>query len=180
MAKSKKPRRSYSLERNYARMAKLAVDPLAVVYAIHNNPLIIHAKTKRKVALTDVIYRAFHTVQYDWTVYTVVLLENSIGERYASIRECSPERRCYKEDIADTLNESHIEHIKSTKKADRVSTGWIGIPKRVELTEAEVIELMEVVPDVWTANERGSMLLDHEMTVEQQLAAELSKINKAP
>lgn len=176
MAKSKKPRRSYSIERNYARMAKLTVDPLAIVYAIHNQPKVVHAKTKKPVTLTQVIYRAFHTVQYDWTVYTVVLLENSLGERYASIRECSPERRCYKEDIADMLNESHLEHIKSTKKADRVSTGWIGLPKRVELTEAEVVELMEVVPEVWTANERGSMLLDEEMTTDQKLMAEFSKL----
>jgi predicted DCC family thiol-disulfide oxidoreductase YuxK len=66
---SKKPRKKrYNPERNYARAARHAVSPLAIVYVIHNEPKIVHAATGRPVALTDVVYRAFHTMRYQWTV----------------------------------------------------------------------------------------------------------------
>lgn len=166
---SKKPRnKRYSPERNYARAARHAVSPLAIVYAIHNEPKIVHAATGRSVALTDVIYRAFHTVRYQWTVYTAVMLETSTGERYYNIRECSPERECYKEDIADALKDEHLKQIASTKKADRVSVGWVGFPKSVDVPESDIARLLETI-DFWEQNERGSMLLDSELTIDQQL-----------
>jgi hypothetical protein len=102
------------------------------------------------------------------------MLETSQGERYVSIRECSPERECYKEDIADALKDEHIKHIASTKRADRVSVGWVGFPKAVDVPEPEVARLLETF-DFWEQNERGSMLLDHELTIDQQLQAELTK-----
>lgn len=174
---SKKQRREkYNPNRNYARAAKQAVSPLCMVYVIHHTPKLLHAASGRPVALTEVIYRAFHTVRYQWTVYTAVMLENSLGERYISVRECSPVRECYKEDIADTLKDEHLKHVESTKKADRVSLGWAVFPKQVDVEESEIMRLLETF-DFWEENERGSMLLDHELTIDQQLQNELSKIN---
>lgn len=172
---SKKPRRKYSPERSYARAAKHAIKDMAIVYTLKNEPLVIHVKTGRRVTLTETIYRAFHTVQHQWTVYTAVMLENALGERYASIRECSPERQCYKEDIADLLKEEHVKHIASTKKQDRVNAGWVGFPVAVDVPEAEIVRLLELHDDCWTRHDRGGVLLDEELTIEQQLAQELRR-----
>lgn len=171
---SKKPRRKYNPERNYARAARHATKPLAMVYTLKNQPMLVNAATHKRVTLTEALYRAFHTVQYKWTVYTAVMLETSTGERYASIRECSPERPCYKEDIADALKERHIEHTKSTKKSDRVNLGWVAFPIECDVSEAEIVKLLELFPDCWDRHERGCVLLDEELSTEQQLERLLS------
>lgn len=172
---SKKPRnKKYNPERNYARVAKFFVKPLAVTYTLGNSPLFVDAAKKRVVPVTETLYRAFHTVQHQWTVYAVVMLENSLGERYIKPIECAPERPCYKDDITDPLHEAHIKHIKTTKKADRVNIGWVAFPIKCDVSEKEIVELLEMHDDCWTRYERGKLELDDERSIEDQLKQYLS------
>ncbi len=173
---SKKQRnKKYSPERNYARAARAAVKDIVVIFSLGWEPHFIDVKRRKQVQLTNTLYRAFYSIRHPWRVYTAILLENSQGERYANINDCSPERECYKEDIADILKESQIKQAAKTKKADRVNLGWIASASSMEFDESEIVKLLESFPDLWDRNERGTVLLDEELTIDQQLQHELMK-----
>lgn len=174
---SKKPRnKKYNPERNYARAAKHIVKDIVVIFTIGYEPQFIDIKHGKQVQLSQTLWRAFYSIQHQWRLYSAVLLETSQGERYANINEIAPERPCYMSDITSQVTDIHLEQAKKTKKSDRVNLGWVSNAAGREMTEAEVVKLLELFPDCWTRHERGSVLLDEELTIDQKLQRELEAI----
>lgn len=176
---SKKPRNKKSNPKVIAaRKAATAVKDLAIIYTLGMEPKIYDMRTGNFLALTEGLFYAFHNFNYQWTLYTVVMLETSLGERYVSINECSPERKVKKDEIADALKDEHIAQIKKCKRMDLMNVGWVGFPRPRDLTEKKVTELIELNPNVWNEYQRGEFFIEEtELTIEQQLERELSKIN---
>lgn len=174
---SKKPRKQNAGARVKAMKAKMKVRNIAIVYVMgYEDPIYIDLNRQRPVRLTQELYEAFYAYRYKWEVYTAIMLENQLGERYMAINNCSPEHECYKEQIQDTLKESQIKQATKTKKADRVNLGWVGLADGAPLEESEVVALLEIFPDCWTRHERGSVLLDEELTIDQKLQRELEAL----
>lgn len=174
---SKKPRnKKYNPERNYNRAAKHIVKDVAVIFTLGYDPQFIDIKNGRQLHLTQTLWRAFYSIQHQWRLYSAILLETSQGDRYANINEVAPDRPCYMQDITDQVTDSHLDQAKRTKRADRVNLGWVSNAAGREMTEAEVVRLLELFPDCWTRHERGTVLLDEELTIEQRLERELAAV----
>lgn len=157
MMKNKKPRnKANSNMKRLTLTSRYVMKGLAIVFTLGEQATFVNMRTKQIIPACNTMVTAAREVQHNWKVYTAVMLENQVGERYTTINDCSPERACYQEDILDNLNQVHIKQIDATKLADRVNAGWVAIPSGVELTEAQVVELLECLP-CWDVYERGEI-----------------------
>lgn len=151
-----KKRKQNSNMKRLTLVSQYVMKGLAIVYTLEQKANFINLRSKQVMPATNDMVIAAKEVQHNWRVYIAVMLENQLGERYVKIEDCTPERRCYQEDMLEHLNDQHIKLVDSTKLADRVNLGWVAIPSGVELTEAQVVELLEVLP-CWGQYERGEI-----------------------
>jgi hypothetical protein len=155
--KNKKPRnRANSNMKRLTLVSRYVMKGLAVVFTLGEKATFINMKTKAAIPASPEMINAAQRVQHNWKVYTAVMLENRLGERYVTVNDCSPARACYQENMLDNLNDEHVKQIDATKLADRVNAGWVAIPSGVDLTEAEVVALLECLP-CWDVYERGDI-----------------------
>jgi hypothetical protein len=155
--KNKKIRKRYNSNmKRLTLTSRYVMKGLAIVYTLGEKATFTDIKSKRAIPACESMISAAKSAQHSWRVYTAVMLENQLGERYATINDCSPPRPCYQDDMLDALNLAHIEQMDATKLADRVNVGWVAIPSGVELTEAKVVELLECLP-CWDIYERGEI-----------------------
>lgn len=137
----------------------------AIVFTLGEKATFVHRKTKRIIPACKTMVAAASEIQHPWSVYTAVMLENQLGERWVPVNECSPPRPCYQENMIEALNAAHIKQINKTTLANRVNAGWVAVPSGAELTEKEVTELLEVLP-CWDVYPRGEIKTETDKTRE--------------
>lgn len=154
---TKKPRKAKNSNmKRLTLMSQYVMKDLAIVYTLEQKANFINMRNNELIPATREMVVSANEVQHPWKVYIAVMLENSLGERYTRIDECTPERRCYQQDMLEHLNREHVKLIDSTKLADRVNTGWVAVPSGKDLTESQIVELLEKLP-CWSVYERGSI-----------------------
>lgn len=155
--KNKKPRnKANSNMKRLTLTSRYVMKGLAIVFTLGERATFVNIKTNKVIPACKSMIAAATEVQHPWSVYTAVMLENQLGDRWVPVNECSPPRPCFQEDMLESLNEAHIKQINKTTLANRVNAGWVAIPSGVELTEARVVELLECLP-CWDVYERGEI-----------------------
>lgn len=154
---TKKPRnKKNSNRKRLTLMSQYVMKDVCIVFTLEQKATFVNLKTLQTIPACRDMITAAKDVTHNWRVYISVMLENQLGDRYVKTNDCSPERRCYQEDMLDHLNDEHIKLTDSTKLADRVNIGWVAVPSGKELTEAQVVSLLEVLP-CWDQYERGEI-----------------------
>lgn len=165
---TKKPRKKKNSNvKRLTLVSRYVLKNVAIVFTLNQKATFVNINTKKIVPACQDMIVAAKDVQHQWKIYTTVMLENSLGEQYMPINECSPERACYQEDAIDALNVAHIKQINKTKLSDRVNAGWVAVPSGVELSEETVRELIEVLP-CWDQFVRGEIKTKEDKKLESE------------
>lgn len=106
-----------------------------------------HIKTGKRVQITPTFYKVITTVKAYWQVCCVVLCRDQAQQQYAKTIWVTSKQPYKQSDLADYLNDIHLELWNTANSKHKIDLGWVAYPvskyDNIERTDDEVIRLLE-------------------------------------
>ncbi|WP_438279665.1 hypothetical protein [Pseudomonas alabamensis] len=83
------------------------------------------------------VANALCDIAHHWTIYISVFCQMPSGEQYAKSTEFTTTGMYLVAHLADAIEATHAELVAQANPNHVIGSGWIAIPDRVELTEAQ-------------------------------------------
>jgi hypothetical protein len=83
------------------------------------------------------VLAALADISHHWTIYISVFCQMPSGEQYAKSTEFTTTGMYLVANLADAIEATHADLVAQANPNHVIGSGWIAIPDRVELTEAQ-------------------------------------------
>lgn len=128
----------------YARAMLKRLNAVVVWVAGQNDGAVrlVNLKTGHEIPVVREIVNAVADVAHDWSVLCVALGRRQDGEEYIqTVPVVAP--RCYQDQIADELNEVHMNLIRSMNPNHRSGIAWIACPWGMDIDDSKAAGLLD-------------------------------------
>jgi len=102
-----------------------------------------HVKTGKRVKVTPTLYTALTTCRTHWQICCVVFCRDQLGQQYAQTTWIDTKEPYRHSDLADFLNDAHLELWQQANANHRMNMGWCAYPNGNAYTDDDAIGLLE-------------------------------------
>lgn len=134
-------RKPHNIHKRHAAYARALLKRLnAVVIWVagqHDSKcILVSLKTGDMIPIGAELQGAIANVAHDWTVYCAAMGRRQDGEEYMKGAQVHAPR-CYQFQIADQLNDVHMDIIRDMNPNHRCGAGWIACPFSADISEEQ-------------------------------------------
>lgn len=118
--------RKHSLRKRRERLAPIALKGIAVLF-VSGNPhcQLINVKTGHPIPCTPELDDLLRHTPLQWSCLMGVFCRDQNGLEYAKFAETVAPIRCYRDQVAHSLNDHHIALAKGCNPLHIVAYGWL-------------------------------------------------------
>lgn len=106
---------------------------------------VINWKTCCNVAPSQYVASAICDIAHQWTIFIGVMCEKPNGEQYLRSGEFAPQGNYLSKHLSEVIEAVYAEILAEANTNHVVASGWIAIPYKVSLTEAQAAKVFAAV-----------------------------------